>query len=210
MYLSFTVKRAEIIVSYRGVISAISVSGRFPEVAAFPEELLEQGGGFRSEEAAFGGDSVVEARIGRGVVKGTRVAGLGVGGRVDEAGEAGGVGCSGAHGAGFESRIEGAAGEAPGAEERCCLSDGEEFGVGCRIIQSFAGVGGDAQGFGAAGDYGSYRHLSPPGGVLGGGEGTAHHRDVGGIALKLRGHGADNSRVMFLVFAKGKWVGPDV
>ena len=51
--------------------------------AAIPEEVAEKGRGAFSEEAAFGGEGVVEAGVGGGVVEGAGVAGFGVGGGED-------------------------------------------------------------------------------------------------------------------------------
>ena len=73
-------------------------------VAAVSKERAEQFGGFGFEDALFDGDGVVEVFVCRGVVKGTSVTGLWVGGGVDEAVQASGVGGAGAIGQG--SRVE--------------------------------------------------------------------------------------------------------
>ena len=69
------------------------------------EEIAEQFGGFGLERALLDGYGVVEAAVCGCVVEGTCVTGLGVGGGVDEAVDAGGVGGAGAHGAGFQGGV---------------------------------------------------------------------------------------------------------
>src|SRR4028119_454426 len=88
---------------------------------------------------------MVEAGIPGDVVQGARVAGLGVGGGIDEAVEAGGVDGAGAHRTGFEGCVEGAAREAPAAQGVRGLADGEEFGVGGWVAGGLAFVRGDGE-----------------------------------------------------------------
>jgi len=59
------------------------------------EERFQEVGGFPFEEPGPDRKGMVEAAVGGGVVKGTRVASLRVGGSVDEAVQAGGVGAAG-------------------------------------------------------------------------------------------------------------------
>jgi hypothetical protein len=59
---------------------------------------------------------MVKAGVGGEVIEGTGGAGFGIWGGVDEAAYTGGVKGAGAHRAGFEGSVEGAAGEAPGSE----------------------------------------------------------------------------------------------
>ena len=93
--------------------------------AAIFEEFTEQFGSFGFEDSPFDGDGVVEAAICRDVVEGSGVAGFGIGGGVDEALQARGVGGAGAHGAWFEGRVEGTAGEPPAAQSRGGPANGE-------------------------------------------------------------------------------------
>ncbi len=87
---------------------------------------------------------MIEAGVCRKVVEGAGGACFGIGGGVDEAIYTGGVEGAGAHGAGFEGNVEGAAGETPASELVGGAADGEEFGVGCRVSRSLAlVVGGD-------------------------------------------------------------------
>lgn len=89
-----------------------------------------------------GGDLglVVEAGVLEEVEEGSGGAGFGVGGAVDEVGDAGVEDGAGAHGAGFEGDGEGAAEEAPGAEFLGGCADGDDLGVGCGIFVAFAAV----------------------------------------------------------------------
>ena len=97
-----------------GPVLRLAVPGA--AVAAILEEGAQEGGGFGFEEAAFGGEDVVEAGVGGEVVEGAGGPGFGVGGGVDEAAYPGGVEGAGAHRAGLEGGVEGAAGEAPAVE----------------------------------------------------------------------------------------------
>jgi hypothetical protein len=161
------------------------------------EEVSEECGGFGLQHAAVCGEGMVEACVGGGVMEGTGVPGLPIWGGVDEAREAGGVGCSGAHGAGLQGRVEGAADEAPGAEMGGGPPDGQEFGVGGGISLSLAFVGGDGQDLCSPGDDGAHGGLALSGGFAGGREGPAHHGEVlFGVLFKFSRHAADNSREM--------------
>jgi len=93
--------------------------------AAIFEEITEQFGGFGFKDTPFDGDCVVESVICWDIVKRSGVTGFRVGGSVDEAVQARGVSGAGAHGARFQGRVEGAAGEPPAAQSRGGLADGE-------------------------------------------------------------------------------------
>ena len=92
--------------------------------AAIFEEITEQVGRFSFEDASFDDDGVVEAVVCGDVVEGSGVAGLRIGGCIDEAIKARGVGGAGAHGAWFQGRVEGTAGEPPPALSFGCPADG--------------------------------------------------------------------------------------
>jgi hypothetical protein len=132
------------------------------------EEVFEEFGGFGLQHAAMCGEGMVEAGVGGGVMEGTGVSCLPIWGGVDQAGEAGGVGCSGAHGAGLQGRVEGAAGEAPGAEVSGGPLDSQEFGVGGGIFPSLAFVSGDGQDLPSPSDDGSDGDFALFGGFPGG------------------------------------------
>lgn len=79
LYLKLRYSEARSPASWRRGVGA-SLGGL---AAAIPEEVAEKGRGAFSEEAAFGGEGVVEAGVGGGVVEGAGVAGFGVGGGED-------------------------------------------------------------------------------------------------------------------------------
>ena len=80
--------------------------------APFAEEIGEEGAALFGEEAGEEVESVVELGMVEDGEDGTAGSGFGVGGGVDEAGDAGVEDGSGAHGAGFEGGVEGAVFEA--------------------------------------------------------------------------------------------------
>jgi hypothetical protein len=104
------------------------------------------------------------------------------------------LGGAGAHGAGFQGGVEGAAGEAPAAQGRGGLADREEFGVGGRVFGGLALVGGDGQDLPFSGDHGAHGGLALFGGARGGEQGAAHHGQVRGGLIFV--HRADDSREM--------------
>src|SRR5215207_93590 len=138
----------------------------FGPLAPIFEEVAEQCGGFGFEEAAFDEYGVVEAGVGRSVVEGTCVSGFGIGGRVDQAREAGCVGGAGAHGARLQGGVEGTAGQAPAACSGGCATNGEEFSVCGWVPGSFALVGGDGQDLPSPGNDSPDRNLALFGGVF--------------------------------------------
>lgn len=160
------------------------------------EEVSEQFCGFGFQEALFGLKGVVESGVGGQVVEGAGEPGLWVGCGVDEAGDTGGIGGAGAHGAWFEGGIEGTAGKSPASELDGGFSEGQEFGVGGRVLGGFPLIGGDGEHFTVASDEGAYGNLASLRGLSGCIESTAHHGQillVIGEGLKVSGHGADNS-----------------
>src|SRR5215204_5426796 len=169
----------------------------FGPLAPIIEEVAEQCGGFGFEEAASDEYGVVEAGVGRSVVEGTCVSGFGIGGRVDQAREAGCVGGAGAHGARLQGGVEGTACQAPAACSGGCASDGEELCVCGGVPCCLALVGGDGQDLPSPGDDGSDWNLPHLGGILCGEQGAAHHYEIrtfSGVGLDPLVHGADDSR----------------
>ena len=75
-------------------------------------------------------DLVVELGVVHDGEDGTAGSGFGVGGGVDEAGDAGVEDGSGAHGAGFERGVEGAVFEAVVFEGEAGFAEGDDLGVG--------------------------------------------------------------------------------
>jgi len=80
--------------------------------ASFDEKIGEEGAALFGEEAGDDLDFVVELRVVHDGEDRTAGSGFGVGGGVDEAGDAGVEDGSGTHGAGFEGGVEGAVFEA--------------------------------------------------------------------------------------------------
>src|SRR5829696_3843576 len=171
--------------------------------ATILEEVAKQCGGPFFENAAFDDEGMIEAGVGGGIVKGAGVSGFGIRGRVDQTRETACVGGAGAHGARFQSGVEGAACQSPAACGGGCATDSEEFGMGGRIPCSLTLIGRDGQGFPSPGDDSSDRNFALFGGLLSGEQGAAHHSDVGlrRIVYQWRLHEADNSSLSFHVVA---------
>lgn len=165
--------------------------------AALFEEVAEQFCRLGLQESVFGLEVVVEPGIFGEIVESTGESGLRICRGVDEAGDTGGVGGPGAHGARFEGRVECATGEAPASQTFGGFSEGQEFGVGGRILGCFAFVGGDGEDLIATRYDGSDGHLSPLRSLFGKFEGASHHGQValsvGLYGLKVSGHAADNN-----------------
>lgn len=123
---------------------------------------------------------MVEAFVGGDVVEGAGGACFGVRGGVDEAVYAGGVEGAGAHGAGFEGGVEGAAAEAPAPELFGGAAEGEELGVGGRVLGHLALVVGGGEDLVAARDDGADGDLALAGGLFCFFEGVAHEAQVAG------------------------------
>jgi hypothetical protein len=79
------------------------------------EEVAEQCGGSFFEKAAFDDEGVIEASVGGSIVECACISGFGIRGRVDQTRETARVGGAGAHGAGFQGGVEGAACQSPAA-----------------------------------------------------------------------------------------------
>ena len=115
----------------------------FAERALGGEEGGEKLGAMVGHYAGGDLDSVIEADVGAELVEGLDGAGFGVGGAVDQAGDAGVDNGAGAHGAGFEGDGEGGVLETPVAQLAGGLADGEDFGVGGGVfVEDSAVVGG--------------------------------------------------------------------
>jgi hypothetical protein len=121
---------------------------------------------------------MVEARVCRKVIEGTGSAGFRVGGSVNETAHARGVKGAATHWAGFEGRVEGAAGEAPGTELVGGAPEGEELGVGGRVFCRLAFVVGNSQDLLTPGDHGADGNLAEFGGPDGLFESATHHREI--------------------------------
>lgn len=117
---------------------------------------------------------MVEAGVGGDVVEGSRGSGLGVGSGVDQARDAGGVGGSGAHRAGFERGVERAAGEPPGAEGFGGAAEREYLGVGRGVGRRFTLVGGYGENLPVLGNQRADGYLSSRCRFGGGAKGAAH------------------------------------
>jgi hypothetical protein len=104
------------------------------------EELVQQLGAVRGQHAGNRLDAMVEPWIGGESIEGLDSAGLGIAGAVDEATEAGVDDEAGAHGTRFKGDDERAVVQPPVACGRGSMTDGEEFGVGGRIVVDFAPV----------------------------------------------------------------------
>lgn len=103
---------------------------------------MEDGAAFIGEDAAADVQTVVEAgEIGE--AEGTfEAAHFGIGHGVDDSGEAGHDGGSGAHGAGFFGDVESGIVEPPIADSLGGHGDGEDFGVGGGIFEAFDAIMG--------------------------------------------------------------------
>ena len=117
--------------------------------------------------------------------QGSGGSGLGLPGAEDDAVDARGEDCSGAHGAGFEGDDERAAAQAPGAEGSAGFAQGDDFGVTCGIVVGLAAVPSSADDV-AVGvdDDGSDGDVSRLAGAVGQEEGLAHCFAV----LLIHGH----------------------
>jgi len=106
--------------------------------AALAEEVGEQRAALFGEQAGGDFDAVVKLRVVDDGEYGAAGAGLGVGRGVDEACDAGVEDGAGAHGAGFEGDVEGAAGgvlrQAVVGEVARGLAQGDDLGVGGGVV----------------------------------------------------------------------------
>ena len=163
------------------------------------KEVAKQSGGSFFEKATFDDEGMIEAGVGEGVVEGAGVSGFGIRGRVDQTRETARVGGAGAHGARFQSGVEGVACQSPAAFGGGCAADREEFGVGGGIPCSLTLVCGDGQNLLSPGDDSSDRNLALFGGLLSGEQGAAHHGDVGlrRMVCQWHRHEADDSSLCF-------------
>ena len=115
--------------------------------AAGFEEGLEDGGAVVCQHAGSDFETVVEAAVADDVVKTPAGAGLRVGAAVDKPVEPGQDQRAGAHRAGFERDVDRAAVQSPQAQGRRGLGQGDDLGVGGRVLELLAlvvGLGDDA------------------------------------------------------------------
>lgn len=110
----------------------------FAECAAVLEEGAEELGSGFGHDSADGLDAVVEAVVVGDLVERAAGTGLGVEGGEDEAFESGEDKCTGAHGAGFERDVHGAAVETPVAAVRGGGCERDHFGVRRWVLEGFA------------------------------------------------------------------------
>ena len=109
------------------------------------EEGLEQGSGFRRENARSDVHGVIELGVGEDLKAGTEGAALGVVGSVDEARNAGLDDGAGTHGARLESDVKSGAAEAVIAEKASAFPDHDNFGVGGGVIVTDGAVPGTSE-----------------------------------------------------------------
>lgn len=83
-----------------------------------------------------------------------------------------------AHRAGFQCYIEGSIQKPPGTEFPCGFSDGDQFGVGGRILGCFAQIMSAGDDPVAMDDYASDRHLFFGPGLVSFGDGSVHPVNV--------------------------------
>jgi hypothetical protein len=160
-------------------------------IATGAEEGSQESAALVGEDAGGDLDAVVECGVVHDGEDGAAGPGLGVGGGVDESGDAGVEDGSGAHGAGFEGDIEGAAlsggGEEAIVRERLSgCAEGNDLGVGGGVVVAEDAVvaGGEDLAGGRDDDCADW-DLAGGLGRAGGGEGECHVVEVG---LKWVGH----------------------
>ena len=127
------------------------------------------------EEAGDNFNSMVELRVVHDAEDAAAGSGFGVVGGVDEAGDAGVEDGSGAHGAGFEGDVEGAAGEPVVRERKAGLTEGYDLGVGRGVAVTEDSVLAAADDLVVIDDDGTYGDFAFQFGGAGFGDGEAHH-----------------------------------
>lgn len=124
------------------------------------------------------GEGMVELGVGGQIVQSASISGFGVGGGVDETGDAGSVRSPGAHGTGFQGRVEGTAGETPASEPDGRPAESEQFGVGGGIFCGLSLVRGDGDYITIFDDCGANRDFPSIESFVGGFESMPHHGDI--------------------------------
>jgi len=155
------------------------------------EELAEDGAAGLGEHAGADRHAVVEAGVVAQREQAAGGAGLGVGGAVDEAGDAGVDEGSGAHRAGLEGDVEGGAVDPPAAGAATGLAQGDDLGVAGRVGVGLAGVEADAGDAAVLDDEGADGDVAAGGGGGGEAQGLAHVSEVG---VRRGGHAWSGGR----------------
>jgi hypothetical protein len=152
---------------------------------SFKEEVGEKGAALFGEEAGGDFDLVIELGVVHDGEDRAAGSGFGVGGGVDEAGDACVEDRSGAHGAGFECDVEGAVFEAVVAEIEAGLAEGDDLGVSGGVVVAEDTVLTAADDFVLMDDDGAYGNLAVGFGGIGFCDGFAK---VGFVVFVRRGH----------------------
>ena len=105
-----------------------------PFSASGEKKVAEHGAALFGEEAGGYFDFVIQLGMVHDGEDAAAGSGLGVGGGVDEATDAGVEDGSGAHGTGFEGDVEGAVVEAVVAEVKASLAEGYDLGMGGGVV----------------------------------------------------------------------------
>jgi hypothetical protein len=155
------------------------------------EEVAEHGAALVGEHAVLYLHAVVEARVVAQREQAAGGAGLGVGGAVDEAGDAGVDEGPGAHRARLEGDVEGGAVDSPAALVATGLAEGDDLGVAAGVGGGLAGVEAGADDGAGVDDDGADRDVAAGGGVVGEAQGLAHVHEV---EVGRRGHARGASR----------------
>lgn len=142
--------------------------------AGFGEELLQDGDGFVSEDAAGDLAAVIEIGGLKEIPKATGSSAFGIGAAKDDAADATVDDGSGAHGAGFFGDVEITLVQAPIAHGALGLGEGEHLGMGGGILQSLDLIPGAGDYLSLMDDDGSDGHFVLMGGFSSLPEGFAH------------------------------------
>lgn len=128
------------------------------------EEIAHDGGAFVGTDAGCHFDAVVQGRVVDDLKQGADGAALWIVAAVDDAVEAAVDDGAGAHGAGLDGDVEGAACEPPTAQGPAGLFNGQELGVSRGAGQGFAQVIGPGNGLFLINDDGAYGNFPDGGG----------------------------------------------
>ena len=123
-----------------GLVDGSLDDGHFVGRAAAEEEGAQLHGCLLGEDAADDLGRVGHAGVAQDIAQGSGGTGLGVPGAEDDAVDAGGENRARTHRAGLKGDDERAARQAPGTPGTAGLAQGDDFGVTCGIMVSFAAV----------------------------------------------------------------------
>ena len=165
--------------------------GRMRAAALFLATLAKKVGEERaalfSEQAGVDIDLVVELRMVHDGEDAAAGSGFGVGGGVDEAGDAGVEDGSSAHGAGLERGVEDAVFEAVVGEMTARFAEGDDLGVGCRVAVAEDSILASANDFSVVNDYCAYGNFAGGFGSVGFGDGGVEMLEVGHVCGRTCG-----------------------